>query len=62
MKPQSLIDYSVKFKYIKISLPPWPYINFEYLYGELGKCHNSVFPRLTDITSMSSYTVKNKSY
>ena len=38
---QNVIDYTVKFKYLKISLPPKPYINFEYLYRKLGKCHQA---------------------
>ena len=59
---QNVIDYTVKFKYLEISLPLWPYIKFEHLYSELRKCHDWIFPRLTDITIMSYYTVKIESY
>ena len=59
---QNVIDYTVKFKYLEISLPQWPYIKFEHLYSELRKCHDWIFPRLTDITIMSYYTVKIESY
>ena len=59
---QKVIDYTVKFKYLEISLPLWPYIKFEHLYSEPRKCHDWIFPRLTDITIMSYYTVKIKSY
>ena len=59
---QNVIDYTVKFKYLEISLPLWPYIKFEHLYSELRKCHDWIFPRLTDITIMSYYTVKMESY
>ena len=59
---QNVVDYTVKFKYVEISLPLWPYIKFEHLYSELRKCHDWIFPRLTDITIMSYYTVKIESY
>ena len=59
---QNVVDYTVKFKYLEISLPLWPYIKFEHLYSELRKCHDWIFPRLTDITIMSYYTVKMESY
>ena len=59
---QNVIDYTVKFKYLEISFPLWPYIKFEHLYSELRKCHDWIFPRLTDITIMSYYTVKIESY
>ena len=59
---QNVVDYTVKFKYLEISLPLWPYIKFEHLYSELRKCHDWIFPRLTDITIMSYYTVKIESY
>ena len=59
---QNVIDYTVKFKYLEISLPLWPYIKFEHLYSELRKCHDWIFPRLTDISIMSYYTVKIESY
>ena len=59
---QNVIDYTVKFKYLEISLPLWPYIKLEHLYSELRKCHDWIFPRLTDITIMSYYTVKIESY
>ena len=59
---QNVIDYTVKFKYLEISLPLWPYIKFEHFYSELRKCQDWIFPRLTDITIMSYYTVKIESY